>query len=424
MSVDLTRRGFLAAGSGLAAWGLAGKALAEKPQDPVSAATPWQDVRRQFDLDWSKIHMAGLLLASHPKPVRDAIAKYRAGLDKNPVDYYHSVEEDGEAKARKAAAEYINAPSPGSIALTDSTTQGLGVIYNGLRLRPDQEILSTTHDHAATFATLGLRSQRMGTKLRSMTLYEAGKQASIDEMASIVAKEIRPETRAVAVTWVHSSTGMRLPIEAFAEVIKRANQSRAEEDRVLLCVDGVHGFGVEDIDIRALGCDFFSAGCHKWIFGPRGTGIVYGNPAVSKYVIPCTPTFSGFDSWGQALTPGGFPSFEHRWALPEAFAFHQALGKARVRARIHDLARQMKEGLAKMPKVKLYTPMSDDLSAALVCFDIQGMRQVEVVERLAQKGIIASSTPYNVSYARLTPGLLNTPEEVDRTLAEVRELAK
>ena len=368
--------------------------------------------------------MAGLLLASHPKPVREAISKYRAELDKNPVDYYHDFELEGEANARKAAAAYINAPSPNCIALTDSTTQGLGVIYNGLNLRPDQEILSTSHDHAATFVTLGLRAQRMGTKLRSMTLYKAGQPVSADEMATIVAKEIRPETRVVAVTWVHSSTGMRLPIAAFAEVIKRANEGRAEGDRVLLCVDGVHGFGVEDIDIRTLGCDFFSAGCHKWIFGPRGTGIVYGNPAVSKYVIPCTPTFSGFDSWGQALTPGGFHSFEHRWALPEAFAFHQTLGKARVRARIHDLARQTKEGLVKMPKVKLYTPMSDDLSAALVCFDIEGMRQEEVVSRLAAKRIIASTTPYSVSYARLTPGLLNNPEEVDRTLAEVRELAK
>ena len=126
----------------------------------------------------------------------------------------------------------------------------------------------------------------------------------------------------------------------------------------------------------------------------------------------------------QALTPGGFHSFEHRWALPSAFKMHQQMGKARVRARIHELARQTKEGLAKMPKVNLYTPMSDDLSAALVCFDIEGMKQEEVVTRLSAKKIIASTTPYNVSYARLTPGLLNTPEEVDKTLAEIRELAK
>ena len=425
MGKGFSRRDFLSAGASLAAVGLGTRAVLGQAQQSaeLKPGASWSEIREQFGLDASFVHMAGLLLASHPRVVQQEIDRHRAGLNKNPVDYYHAMEHEGEETARAAAATYINA-KPANIALTGSTSQALAVVYNGIKVAPHQEILSTTHDHAATFATLGLRSQRMGTKLRSIKLYDAGVDRSADEMAAILAKEIKPETRVVAMTWVHSSTGMRLPIEVFSEVIKRANSGRSADDRILFSVDGVHGFGVEDIDIKKLGCDFFSAGCHKWIFGPRGTGILYGNPEVSRFVIPTMVTFSGFGSWGQALTPGGFHSFEHRWALPAAFNMHQQMGKTRVRARIHDLARQTKEGLAKMSKVKLYTPMSDELSAALVCFDILGMRQEEVVNRLAQKKIIASTTPYNVSYARLTPGLLNTPEEVDRTLAAIRELAK
>jgi selenocysteine lyase/cysteine desulfurase len=48
------------------------------------------------------------------------------------------------------------------------------------------------------------------------------------------------------------------------------------EDRVFLCVDGVHGFGVEAATPAALGCDSLVAGCHKWLFGPRGTGLIWG----------------------------------------------------------------------------------------------------------------------------------------------------
>jgi selenocysteine lyase/cysteine desulfurase len=122
------------------------------------------------------------------------------------------------------------------------------------------------------------------------------------------------------------------------------------------------------------------------------------------------------------ITPGGFHSFEHRWALAEAFALHERIGRERVASRIHALNRQLKEGLASMRKVKVYTPRADALSAGLVCFDVAGLAPDTVVAGLAQKRIIASQTPYETSYARLTPGLLNSPEEVDAALRAVREL--
>jgi selenocysteine lyase/cysteine desulfurase len=125
---------------------------------------------------------------------------------------------------------------------------------------------------------------------------------------------------------------------------------------------------------------------------------------------------------GILATPGGFHTFEHRWALAEAFAFHQRLGRERVTARIHELARQTKEGLAAMPHVTLHTPKSEALSAALVCFEVKGVKAPEVIKRLAAKKIVASVTPYATEYARFSVSILNTPEEIDKTLREVRAL--
>jgi selenocysteine lyase/cysteine desulfurase len=76
-----------------------------------------------------------------------------------------------------------------------------------------------------------------------------------------------------------------------------------------------------------------------------------------------------------------------------------------------------------MKHVKLHTPMADRLSAGLVCFEVAGMPAPEVVKRLHERKIIASVTPYAAEYARLSPGILNTPEEIERTLAEIRALA-
>ena len=122
------------------------------------------------------------------------------------------------------------------------------------------------------------------------------------------------------------------------------------------------------------------------------------------------------------MTPGGFHSFEHRWALDEAFAFHQAIGKSRVTQRIYELNQQLKQGLAGMKHIRLHTPMSQDLSAGIVCFEVAGLAPRQVVEQLRRQGIIASVTPYRTQYARMAPGLLNSVDEIDRTLAVLRDL--
>ena len=62
-------------------------------------------------------------------------------------------------------------------------------------------------------------------------------------------------------------------------------------DQYLLCVDGVHGFAAVDVDLPDLGCDFLAAGTHKWLFGPRGTGILWGRDFGPLTEV--IPTFSG-----------------------------------------------------------------------------------------------------------------------------------
>jgi selenocysteine lyase/cysteine desulfurase len=221
---------------------------------------------------------------------------------------------------------------------------------------------------------------------------------------------------------VHSSTGVELPVRKIADALRRINSGRGPGERVLLCVDGVHGLGVESVTMGTLGCDFFVAGCHKWLFGPRGTGIVWGDPDAWPAVGATIPSFTGGGP-GAYMTPGGFHSFEHRWALREAFRFHQEIGKSRVEQRIKALNRRLKAGLAPMRHVTLKTPRSDALSAGLVCFAVRGLSPSAAVAALRRWRIIATVTPYTPSYVRLAPGLLNTRAEVDRALAAIRKLA-
>ena len=128
---------------------------------------------------------------------------------------------------------------------------------------------------------------------------------------------------------------------------------------------------------------------------------------------------------GPRVTPGGFHAFEHRWALAEAFRFHLAIGKPRV-AGAHPRAgdalqagagRHRRQGEAAHADVRRRCRPASPASRSTA------WRPNKIVERLFEKKIIASDSPYATSYARLTPGLLNTPEEVDRAVAEVKALA-
>ncbi len=396
----------------------------------------WEAVREQFALSDDYIHMSALYVASHPQPVREAIERYRRELDANPVVYLNANNRRLVGESLAAAARYLGVDGDRDIAITDSTTMGIGLVYNGLRLEPGDEVLTTEHDYYATHEALRLASERKGVRVRHAVLFEDSRSVSEDQLVDRLMESVGPRTRVMALTWVHSSTGLKIPVGRIGEALRRVNDGRAEDERILLGLDAVHGFGVEDVTVPELGCDFFMAGCHKWLFGPRGTGIVWGSPAGWRRCLATVPSFlddGTHEAWlagdevsgrtdGARMSPGGFKPFEHQWALAEAFRFCEDIGRARIAERTHALARQLKEGLAAMPHVRLHTPMQASLSSGIVCFEVQGMGPWETVDRLREKHIVATVTPYATRYVRLAPSIRNTAGEVDTVLAEIHAL--
>lgn len=419
--MELGRRTILAAGVGLVAAGCTTTTPA-KPADTSDTFDPgdWGDVRALFPLSRDLVQTAAFVLAAHPKPVRDAIDRHRAGLDADTEAYLHKhggLEED----VRAVAARFLGGTAD-QVALTDSTTMGLGILYSGLRLNTGQDVLTSTHDFNAHHRALDQLAQRTGAQVRRIPLYDEPAAATTDDIVARLRAAILPNTRVVAVTWVHSSTGVRLPIPAIGAMLAEVNATRAAADRVLLCVDGVHGFGAVNIPVAELGCDFLVTGTHKWLFGPRGTGLVWGR--TWDAVAPVIPSFSGSDSPGAQGSPGGYHSFEHRWALREAFDLHTRIGPDRIAERVATQATQLKEGLSRIPTVRLITPADPQVSAGIVCCEVEGLDAYNAVVALRRAGVVASVTPYEQQYLRFGPSIVTTPEDIDRVVAAMRVLRR
>jgi len=184
-------------------------------------------------------------------------------------------------------------------------------------------------------------------------------------------------------------------------------------------------------------CDFVAAGTHKWMFAPRGTGIIWALEKNWGLLRPTIPSFYSpepFTAWedGQPpktptraswISPGGFKAYEHQWAMAEAFDFHRRIGRKRIAERIAALNTLCKDGLARIPKVKVLTPRDPSLSAGIICFDVEGQTPNETVRKLLERKVIASTSPYKVSHARLAPSLVNDEGEVEAALRAVRDIA-
>jgi selenocysteine lyase/cysteine desulfurase len=394
---------------------MAGSVSPSGPAIPDFDPTDWDSVRAQFPLDTTMSQFAAFVLSPHTAQVDAAIDYHRHRL---AVDTEQTLL-DGlplEDAVRQAAADYAGG-APGDFALTDSTTMGIAHMYGGLTLSEGDEVLSTTHDFYSTEESLRLLALRTGATVKRVSLYDQPWRASVDEMVSRLVAGVGPRTRVVGVTWVHSSTGVRLPIQEMSAALEDATKDA--DQPVVFCVDGVHGFGAVDVDVPELGCDFLAVGTHKWLFGPRGTGILWGRSWGP--LTELIPTFSGFEN-GARLSPGGYHDFEHRWALSEAFAFHQRIGRAAVVERTVGQATRLKEGLAAADNLRVITPADPEVSAGIVCIEVPGVMPGNSVVALRQQGIVASATPYKTSYLRLGPSIVTTPEQVDAAVEAVTGL--
>jgi len=323
---------------------------------------------------------------------RSELARGRSGLA------YWDQARSLRAEVREAVAELIGATAE-SVALTRSTSDGCAIAVAGLRLTAGDEVVTTDDEHFGLLAAL----HASGARVRVARI----RARPLDEVVRAIDAELTERTRLIAVSHVTWTTGRVLPVRDLG------NRG------VPVLVDGAQGAGAIPVDVRDLGCDFYTVSGQKWLLGPDGTGALYVRPErVDKLEIAMPSYFSqqSYEQSGAFVPTPGAPRFDPGTlpapslaGLRESIAFACDLGDERFAC-----ARRMAERCRELLSAH-FEVLTEPGQATLVAFR-PGRDPAEAVAALAEKDVIVRNFP-GLDWVRASVGFWTSEEDIERLIA-------
>lgn len=375
----------------------------------------WEGIRDLYDLESRFIMMNNGTLGPMPKAVFNTLVRTFRVQMTNPYDGYNYLPTFRESVRQKLAA-FINA-SPEEVALTSNTTEGVNLVVNGLDMKEGDEILVTSLEHPGHINPWRLKAKRSGVKVTQvpMPLFPKSPQEIVDAFAAA----ITPRTKIISISHTVFITGLIMPLHELSRL--------AHDKGLLILADSAHGIGMLNLDMKELGIDFFMSSPYKWLGAPTGVGLLYVRKEALDRIWP-TIVSSGWDTTSGAakLDPQGQRSDAILFALDEAMNFQNKIGRTRVEKRIKVLSGHLKQELAKIPGVKIHTPVDPYLSAGLTAFSMTGVEPGRLVDYLREKYNLVIRTTGNREAGtygvRVSTPIYISTKEVDMVLDGVRTL--
>jgi isopenicillin-N epimerase len=250
-----------------------------------------------------------------PRPVFEVYQALQRELEAEPVDFLHPYRTLGDrlAAARSRMADFLNADRDEIVFVPNAST-GLNIVARSLQMEPGDEILTTDHEYGAMDRMWKFLCAKQGARYVKQPLPLPLEDPAEDVEA--VWNGVTERTRVLFLSHITSPSGVVLPVE---ELVRRAR-----ERGILTLIDGAHVPGQIDCDLKALGADFWSGNCHKWLMAPKGAAVLYARREVQHLVEPMTV------SWGWESDRPGPSRFidEQEWNGTRDFSSYLAVPAA------------------------------------------------------------------------------------------------
>jgi selenocysteine lyase/cysteine desulfurase len=310
------------------------------------------------------------------------------------------------------------------LALISCATEGINIILNGIGLKSGDEIITSSHEHPAVHVPVlnHHRINKTGVKVFDPDRKNAG--GNIDR----IKKLLTSKTRLIILSHVTCTTGQIFPVKEISELCR----SRG----IILAVDGAQAPGGIEVDLEELGPDYYTCSGHKWILGPRRTGILYVPSRNLENLQPTTVgaySDAGYDIGNLSLKlhetsqryEFGTQNEPLYLGLAAGAQFIKTIGIQKVQSHNRELAEAFYQGLKEIKGVEILSPEQSEYRTSLITFSIPGSDAREISDFLGKNRIrVRVVTEAGLNGVRVSFHVYNQMDEVEEILKKISEYIK
>jgi selenocysteine lyase/cysteine desulfurase len=364
----------------------------------------WEMVKKQFTTSEKLTVVNAANLCPSPYFVSEKATDLLQQLQKDVSFQNRAIFSEKREIALTKLAAYLNCSLP-EIGITRNTSESNNMVVHGLDLKKGDEVVLWEQNHQSNSISWKEQAKRFGFKVVTIKL-PANPKSKADLIAPF-AEAINKNTKLIAFSHVSNMSGLALPAKELCVL--------AKEKGILSMVDGAQSFGMFAIDVKDIGCNFYTGSTHKWLMGPLENGIIYMNAEMIDQVWPSIIT-AGWKPESNTVD-GKFCALGQRnettaSAISDILDFHLSIGKEQVEARVRELNGYLKEQVSKsLKEVEFVTPIADEFSGGVTILSMPGKDTKAIFTKLYQDHGIACAPTGGL---RLSPNIYNTKADIDK----------
>jgi selenocysteine lyase/cysteine desulfurase len=352
-------------------------------------------------------------LGPTPRPVMERTIAAWKELELNPSFYGYGAHEHAmDDVVRASAARFIGCKTE-ELVLTRCTTEGMNTVAQGLTFAAGDRVLTTDQEHPGGRHCWDYVARRfaIGLDIVKIPPGENDTEAIVDRFA----KAITPRTRVLSFSHLLSSTGLRMPVAQLSAL--------ARSHGCIAVVDGAQAVGAIPVDVKALGCHAYATSGHKWLLGPKGTGLLYLSEELGDRVDPVSVA-ANHAAYSDGIGVTSLPSV---LGLGAAVEYVSSVGMDRIEAHNLALRNRVFAALHEVPKVHVMSAPTGPLASGLVTFTLPPEHESRAFQLLMRDkhNVELKMVPKNwLNGIRVSTHLFNTEQDVDRLIIALKsELA-
>jgi selenocysteine lyase/cysteine desulfurase len=385
------------------------------PEEVAMDEDFWFTIQNSFSVTRGIINLNNGGVSPSPRIVTEALVRYIWQQEDATAYTMWQILEPQSETIRTGLAELFGCDRE-EIAITRNASESLETLLLGINLKSGDEILTTTQDYGRMLTTVRQREQREGIALRLIKIPIPPQNLS--EIAAAFERAVTPRTRLIQIAHQVNITGQITPVKAVCDMARARG--------IETIVDGAHSFAQFDFKQKDLGCDYFGTSLHKWLYAPKGTGLLYVKRDKIEHIWPLFAAEKKQAADIRKFEEIGTHSAAPRLAIGEALLYHNGIGGKRKEARLRYLSRYWMNRLKDIPKVRFNTSFDPAQSCAIANVQIEGLNPAAVGNYLFANHRIFTTPIIHEEFQglRITPNLYTTLGELDRFCRIMETIAR